>query len=133
MGILIAFGDRIDRDAIAADFSGNRRKVLGRRDHIEFRLRVRRRRRRQQCGQQPSGITVRHKCHLRRGARRAPRLRTETGTEARSRQDRWRSSCAGTARVSGRTRSASRSGPLTRPCRTAMHHRHDPIDRSGHQ
>src|SRR5438132_11177949 len=29
VGILIALCDRIDRDAIAADFGGNRREVLG--------------------------------------------------------------------------------------------------------
>src|SRR5262249_22582728 len=39
--ILIAAGDGLDRDAIAADPAGNRREVLGRGDHVQPRLRRR--------------------------------------------------------------------------------------------
>ena len=39
--ILISAGDRLDRDAIAADFTGNGRQILGGRDDVGLALRLR--------------------------------------------------------------------------------------------
>ena len=111
MRILIAPGDRFDRDAVAADFAANRREIFGRRNDVQFALRER------GCARSNSNRGEYQKCFLHKtstraeharplhtiktGERHARRSRTEIGTAARSRPARPHSWSGGTACGSG--------------------------------
>ena len=99
MGILIAFGDGLDGNPIAADFGGQRSQVLCRGNDVNLCRGITYACRGEQCGGCNERIH-RTPC-LKTGVLHGRRSRTGTGTGTRLRTGFLRSACGGVGRGSG--------------------------------